>query len=138
MLQIFRMVFLINVVYFICLSTANAEALTFGSMANDLTIGVGVFTKIIHLVCFIMSLVFVVMAASLFRAHRTNPKYVPLDRPILYVVIAFILFGIPFLGSYFVKSGSLSYEQGPIKDQAQVVQVQDIDAPLNWGNDYNH
>lgn len=115
-------------VYFLNISSACAGSVTFGSMANDLTLGVGVFTKIAHLVCFIMSLVFVIMSFSLFKANRTNPKYVPLDRPVLYLVIAFILSAIPFLGTYFMKSGSLDYEKGPIREN--VVEIQNIDAPL--------
>lgn len=132
-----------NILFSILLFTffANAfaytEPVTFGSMATELTVGVGVFTKIMHFVCFVMGLIFVIMAVSLFRANRTNPKYVPLDRPILYLVISVVLFAIPFLGAYFVETGALEYQEKR-EARAKGVEVQDIDAPLDWGNDFNH
>src|SRR5689334_21831892 len=75
---------------------AYTEPTTFGSVAESLTKGVGVLTAVMHFVCFIMASVFFVMSFSMYRAHRFTPKFVPLDRPIMYLVFAIIMLAIPF------------------------------------------
>lgn len=107
------------------------------SMAENLVFGAGVMTKFLHFICIVVGVGMIVMMVSTYKAHRSNPKFVPLDRPIMYLTFAIILISIPFLGELFGETGSLEYtNKKEVRESG--VQLQDIDAPLNWGNDYNH
>jgi hypothetical protein len=108
--------------------------MSLGSIAESLTIGVDSVTRLMHFVSIVMGCVLFIMAFSLFRAHRTNPKFIPLERPVIYVFLAIILMFLPFYGDIFLPTGS-SRDLEKQEARALGVQAHDIDAPLDCEND---
>jgi hypothetical protein len=113
------------------------EELSLGSIADSLTIGTHAVTRLMHFVSIVVGCFLFIMAFSLFRAHRWNPKFVPLERPIIYVFLGVILVTLPFYGKIFMPTGG-THDLKEQEKRALGVQSQDIDAPLEWGNDYDH
>jgi len=118
-------------------STFASDKPSLGSIADSLTIGTHVVTRLMHFVSIVVGCFLFIMAFSLFRAHRSNPKFVPLERPIIYMFLGLILVVLPFFGKIFMPTGS-TFEVREQEKRALGVQSQDIDAPLEWGNDYDH
>lgn len=114
-----------------------AEQPSLGSVAESLIIGTDAVTRLLHVVSIVMGCFLFIMAFSLIRAHRSNPKFIPLERPIIYMVLAVVLMAIPFFGKIFMPTGS-TIDLQKQEECGHGVQIQDIDAPLDWGNDYDH
>ncbi len=114
-----------------------AEKLTLGSIADSLVIGTDAVTRLLHFVSIAVGCFLFIMAFSLFRANRLNPKFVPLERPIIYVFLGVILVALPFYGKIFMPTGS-TIDLKAREERAMVLHPHDIDAPLEWGNDYDH
>ncbi|HQW57513.1 MAG TPA: hypothetical protein PK583_00965 [Gammaproteobacteria bacterium] len=113
------------------------EQPSLASIADSLVVGTDAVTRLLHFVSIVVGCFLFIMAFSLFRANRLNPKFVPLERPIIYVFLGIILVALPFYGKIFMPTGStidLKIEE----ERAMGVQSHDIDAPLEWGNDYDH
>lgn len=122
---------------FFCNAYAAEPQSSIGSVAENLVVGAGALTHFLHFVCVVAGLSLIVLSFSLYRAHRFNPKYVPLDKPIMYLVFGIILIAVPFFGEIFGETGSPEYlERKEAREKG--IQTNDIDAPLNWGTDYNH
>ncbi len=119
-------------------SYASEPSPTFGSIAENLIAGTSVVTRLVHFICIVVGLGFLGMAVAQYKAHRFNPKFVPLERPIMYAVLGIVLISLPFFDEIFgLTGGTHDLEKKELLDRG--VQVHDIDAPLdNWGNDYNH
>jgi hypothetical protein len=107
---------------------AYSEPTTFGSVAESLTVDANILKAFMHFVCFIMASVFFVMAFSMYRAHRFNPKLVPLDRPIMYLVFALLMVALPMLGKLFLEPSSPAVLEKELRGTG--LHFQDIDAPL--------
>jgi len=108
-----------------------------GEIAEHLIVGTSVLTTVMHIVCFVVGFSLLISAISFYKAHRDNPKFVPLDRPIICLCLAIVIFALPFYGILFGPTGStVDYEKR--EAAARGVQINDIDAPLNWGTDYDH
>lgn len=111
---------------------------TFGAIAEHLIVGTDMLTRLMHLISIGIGIGFLVMAGTLYKTHRFNPKIVPLERPIIYVVLGLILIILPFLNTIFGPTGSAK-DITRQDAQKKGVQIQDIDTPLKgWGNDYDH
>jgi hypothetical protein len=94
-------------------------------LAYTLIHGIDIMTHALHAASIVIAMVLWVMAVGLWRAHRSNPKYVPLGKPLIYLFLGFILFGIPFCNLLFQSTGS------PMDLQQQAsVHMLGIDAPL--------
>lgn len=99
---------------------------TIGSVAETLISGTGIVTRILMAVCMVLGVGMLIVSFSTYRVHRSNPKFVPLDRPIMYLILGLVIFIIPFLGDFFAPTGSILDLQ---KQEIQSV-PRDIDAPL--------
>ena len=111
-----------------------AEQHTFGEIARRLIVGTDIFTRFFHFICIMIGIGFCVMAVSLYKMHQQNPKFIPLDRPVLYFILGLVLLSLPFWGN-FVETGSTIELR---KKESKKHSRRDIDAPLDWGNDYGH
>lgn len=107
------------------------EHTTIGSFADHLLMGSDAVTRFIHFITIIVGIFLFVMAFSLFRAHWSNPKFVPLERPIIYLILGIVLVVLPYFKEIFLPSNGLNDLK---KQEARAVGVQthDIDAPLEW------
>ena len=129
---------LLSLMFLLILDNAFAtDQPTLGSIADSLVVGTDAVTRLMHFASIIVGCFLFIMAFSLFRANRLNPKFVPLDRPIIYVFLGIILIALPFYGKIFMPTGS-TFDLKTQEERAMGVQSQDIDAPLEWGNDYDH
>jgi hypothetical protein len=110
------------------------------NIANTLVDGVDLVTHFAHAASIIVGVVLLVMAVTLFKAHRYNPKYVPLEKPIVYVLLGAVLVSLPFFNILFGSTGSsLDLKQQSaaraqsalLSDEpAMLATMVDIDAPL--------
>lgn len=97
------------------------------SVANTLISGVDWLTHLAHIASVVAGLVLLAMAVALFKAHRDNPKYVPLDKPVIYVLLGAVLLAVPFLNHFFGPTGSSI----DLKQQAMATVTQ----PLAWADE---
>lgn len=115
------------------------KVLTFGDIADKLIVGTGFITRIVLIACVTIGVILIISAFLYFRAHLQNPKFSPLDRPFFLLFFGLILIAVPFLGDIFGPTGSV-FE---IKKTEEVSRTKmaapiDIDAPLEFGNEYDH
>lgn len=108
---------------------------TIGSIADKLTIGTDLLTRFMVAVCIVMGVGLIITGLTLYKAHRNNPKFVPLDRPVMYAVLGLLVILIPFLGEIFGPTGSSLDLK---KRQAAESCPTNIDAPLELGNEFDH
>lgn len=113
------------------------EKQSLGSMADVLLAESDIITRLIHFVSIIVGCFLFIMAFSLFRAHRSSPKFVPLERPIIYMLLGVVLIVLPFYREIFLPTDG-AHDLKKQEAHALGVQSHDIDAPLEWGNDYDH
>lgn len=118
-------------------SASAAEHTTIGSVADSLLTKTDAVTRLVHFVSIIVGCFLFIMAISLFRAHRSNPKFVPLERPVIYMLLGLVLVVLPFYREIFLPTEGAN-DLKKQEARALGVQLQDIDAPLEWGNDYDH
>ncbi len=100
---------------------------TIEDVTSTLIHGVDLITHLLHAVCIVIGFVLWIMAFGFWKAHQYNPKQVPLDKPIVYLMLGFVLVGIPFLNRLLPTGNSLDFKQPA---QTVAVQVLDIDTPL--------
>ena len=116
-----------------------AEQPSIASVAERLIITTDFVTNVMHIICIVVGMTLVIMSFFLYKAHRVNPKYVPLDRPVVYLLLGLVLLVIPFAGALFGPTGNSKDLVKQQKTQrSSGVTVYDVDAPLEWGNDYDH
>lgn len=109
------------------------ETPTLGSIAEMLTEGTGVITRFVVAVCFALGIGLMIVSIHMYRQHRHNPKFVPLDRVVMYLVLGVLVLGIPFLGKIFGPTGS--YLE---LDKHKPPCASNIDTPLELGNEFDH
>ena len=136
-LNIKRIALLLLMFLLILDSAFATEKPTLGSIADSLVVGTDAVTRLLHFASIVVGCFLFIMAVSLFRAHRSNPKFIPLERPIIYLFLGIILVALPFYGKIFMPTGS-TLDLRAQEERAMGVQSDDIDAPLEWGNDYDH
>ena len=107
---------------------------TIASIAEKLISGISVLTRFMMVVCMAVGVGFVIVSITTYKAHRANPKFVPLDRPVMYLVLGVVIFAVPFLGNIFGPTGSILDME---KRHAQSC-PSNIDAPLELGNEFEH
>ena len=121
------------------LYAAKPETPTVGEIAAKLMIGTDVVTKLFLVACLVIGALLVITAITHFRNHYLNPKFVPLDRPIIYLILGLALFSIPFLGEIFLPTSStIDVKKREAEKAAAAVCPVDVDAPLEMGNEFNH
>ena len=109
---------------------------TIGSIAESLSMDVHSLTRLAHFICIVMGIILFSMAIAFYKNHKDNPKFMPLDKIILYIVLGLFAFSIPFLGKMIGPTGSsIDYHKHEL--QKKGVQPRDIDAPL-WGDNFEH
>jgi len=74
-----------------------AEAATISEVANNLIFTASIVTNILHAAALMIGIGFIIYAFVTFNVHRMNPKMMPLDRPVIYLVLGLVLLTIPFL-----------------------------------------
>ncbi len=117
-----------------------AETRTVGDVADKLIVGTDFLTHFMHFACIIVGIILLIMALSFYKAHRDNPKFIPIERPIIYFFLGLILIALPYLGQIFgVVTGSpqdLHKREFMAPNPNQP--MDDVDAPIEWGEDYDH
>lgn len=112
---------------------------TFGEIAEKMIVGTEFLTRLVLGVCISIGIILIISSLASFRAHIRNPKFQPLDRPFFLFVFGAILLAIPFLGKIFAPTGSVLELKKEVSSQApKRVAPVDIDAPLEFGNEYDH
>jgi hypothetical protein len=112
---------------------------TLGDVAETLIVGTTFLTRLALAGCIAIGITLVISSFIYFRAHRQNPKFAPLDRPIFLLLFGVILLAIPFLGQIFGPTASIFDLKELEATKAQVAApIIDIDAPLEFGNEYDH
>jgi len=114
-----------------------ADQHTLGSVADFLLDRSDIVTRLVHLASIVIGCFLFIMAFSLIRMHRSNPKFIPLERPIIYMVLGLVLIILPFYRDIFLPTEGAN-DLKKQEARAKGVQSTDIDAPLEWGNDYDH
>lgn len=109
---------------------------TFGEIAEKMIVGTEFLTRLVLGVCISIGIILILSSLASFRAHFRNPKFQPLDRPFFLFVFGAILLAIPFLGKIFAPTGSVLELKREVS-QKRTAPV-DIDAPLEFGNEYDH
>jgi preprotein translocase subunit SecG len=117
-------------------SLVEAQSTTIGSIAENMIAGTGVITRLMVVLCMVVGIGFMIISIHMYRQHRANPKFVPLDRPVMYLVLGLLVFGIPFLGQVFGPTGSV-LELDKRKAASSSCSI-NIDAPLELGNEFDH
>jgi len=111
---------------------------TIGEIAEKLIVGTDVVTRIVLGGCVAVGAMLIVTSFIYYKAHRENPKFAPLDRPLFYLLFGLILLFIPFLGKIFGPTGSaLELNKKTVRESGRYY-PNDIDAPLEFGNEYDH
>lgn len=101
---------------------------TLGDIAQTLISGTDFVTRIALAAAIIMGAGFIVFSITSYLQHRRNPKLVPLDRPVLYLVIGICLCFLPHLGKFVGETHStLDLKK---KKAVATYTYSDIDAPL--------
>lgn len=143
--------------------SAKEERISIENIADILYGGVDWATHFIHIICVVIGLMLLIMAISFYKMHRQNPKYVPLDRPVAYLILGLILMSIPIWNQIFGKTGStidmkkkevvkrrIQDIDAPIATDPNGIKkrktnplkkdkiIYDIDAPLDWADDFGH
>lgn len=99
---------------------------TIGDLAERMIAGTDVVTRLMMAVCIAVGIGFMILSVSMYKTHRTNPKFVPLDRPVMYLILGVVVLAIPFLGQIFGPTGSvLDLKRNQIESLPR-----NIDAPL--------
>ena len=77
-------------------------------LVETLSVGTEFITRLLLFVCVVLGGWLSISALALFRTHHENPKMMPLDRPITYLVLGLSLITIPFLGQILnISTGSI-------------------------------
>lgn len=100
---------------------------TIGALAENMIAGSSAITRLAVAACVVMGVGFIVASIAMYKTHRDNPKFVPLDRPIMFLIFGIIALSIPYFGQIFGKTGSVIDLH---KEQAMQYAPVDIDAPL--------
>ncbi|MFM8453518.1 MAG: hypothetical protein ACKOAD_00775 [Gammaproteobacteria bacterium] len=82
---------------------------------------------LLTIVCLIIGVLLFSGAVTGFKMHKSNPKMVPLDRPIVYLILALTVASMPFWG-YFSND---SLNPRDIKRYKQRSSIVDIDEVLD-------
>lgn len=117
-------------------AAAKPEVPTIGEIAGKLIIGTDFVTKLVLVACIVVGVILVISAIGQFRSHYYSPKMVPLDRPIIYLILGISLFFVPFLGDIFVRTSSTIDLKK--KEASTLGCPVDVDAPLEFGNEFDH
>lgn len=120
--------FIVFVILLFLHGVSSAQTPTVGEIAETLIEGTDFVTRFVLAACFIVGIGLIITGFLMYNAHRKNPKFVPLDRVVTYVILGAIVVAIPFLGHIFAPTSStidIKREQA-----AQYQYVHDIDAPL--------
>jgi hypothetical protein len=87
--------------YSICSIALGTEEQTIPEVGERLMTFTDVITRLMLVACFVVGVGFIFVALLQYQTHRRNPKFVPLDKPVWYLVLGIILIGIIFLEEIF-------------------------------------
>lgn len=90
-----------------------------------------VLTRLMLVACFVVGVGFIFVAILQYQTHRRNPKFVPLDKPVWYLILGLLLIGIIFLEEIFGGgTGSILKLKQHETNQAIHNYQHNLDAPL--------
>ena len=75
-----------------------------GQIADNLLPTAETLIHVAHWLCIIVGFCLLVTAISFYKAHRFNPKFVPLERPIIIAFLGIVLIALPFFKKIFLPS----------------------------------
>lgn len=105
--------------------------LTAGEIAEKLLFGGSLVATFMHAVSVVMGVTLMIMAGAFYKAHRDNPKFVPIERPIIYLFLGLILLALPYSYKIFGESSQALLQ----KSSSSHRPVYDPDAPLECDED---
>lgn len=109
---------------------------TIGEIAAKLNISSALVAHFLHFICVVIGIGFIIMALSFYKAHRENPKFMPIERPIAYIFLGLVLISVPFLGKLFGAVTGNPADAEKHKTCTAHMPIQDVDTPLNtWYED---
>jgi hypothetical protein len=112
------------------LSCSSVFSLSIGDIAETISSGAGMMTKLMWGACIVVGIVLLAAAVSQYQIHRANPKIAPLGVPVTYLILALLALSIPFLHYITgIKKPDVVTQQ-----QEQIQQQDDLD--YNTDNDY--
>ncbi|MDB6096403.1 MAG: hypothetical protein JWM09_681 [Francisellaceae bacterium] len=100
------------------------------SFSSSLFEGSGILIIIFSMVSVFVGFILLASAFSAYREHRNNPKFIPLDRPIIFLILGLSLVLFPFVGRILKISYSPLDEAHEVRKRLKQ-NVSDLDAPLN-------
>ena len=117
-----------------------------GQLATDLLPAAEVATRLIHWFCMIVGFCLIVTAVSFYQAHRFNPKFMPLERPIIIAFLGIVLIALPFYKKIFlpaevkkavIPADHIRQHEENHHPSEEHYRPLGIDEPLdpNWGDD---
>jgi len=118
---------------------ADSKTPTIGAVAETLTKGFDLVTYLMLGVCILMGISLIAIAFINYKAHRLNPKLVPLGRPVMFLILGLFLLSVPFFEEYLGETGRSAVQKS--KKQTNRNAVVDIDAPLepdDWIDNRDH
>jgi len=104
-----------------------------GQIINDLMPTADVAIHVVHWLCILVGFCLLVTAISFYKAHRFNPKFMPLEKPIIIAFLGIVLIVLPFFKKIFLPS---DFKQVIIPTD-QNLTIKEPQDP-NWVNDYDH
>lgn len=115
-----------------CSSLTVAHGLTAGEFAEKLTFGGSLIAMLMHAVSIIMGVTLMIMSGAFYKSHRDNPKFIPIERPITYLILGLVLLALPY------ASRILGNTRQPLMQSQTMpttVPAYDPDAPLECEED---
>lgn len=100
-------------------------------VAERLIFGAEFITRLLFVICIAMGIALIVMSVTFYRAHRFNPKMIPLGKPVMYLILGLAIASIPFLEHFVGGTGNpLVLKNKNVPEHKR--QIYDIDAPLEY------
>lgn len=98
---------LINVISLVYTDTASGSSHSVAQVSTDLLQPIGLFTKTLYNICYIIGAMMLVGSIVQYRDHRNNPSQVPFSRPIILLLLGLLLILLPIIGQLSASSSYL-------------------------------
>src|SRR5437868_1588600 len=75
--------------------------ITIGEIAGNLIEGSSFITRLMVAACVALGSALIFTSLLMYKKHRENPKFIPLDRPVVYFFLGVLAVSLPFFGQIF-------------------------------------
>lgn len=108
-----------------------SRAATVHDLSQNILVGGTMVTYLIMVGCITVGILLIVYSFSAYRAHKENPKFMPLDRPVVYFILGVLMLCLPFASRIAGKTYSPVDHRRHRVEQLSI----DPDAPLHLEED---